>query len=352
LDPVKSSPEITREARNESGTTRTAVVVGFVADDRTGKPVGGTLVSTTGTSFPVSAKTDASGFYQLKIDLQNDSATLVAQRPEPVRRRGIVAHKDGYMDAERQRLPILPGGYTQLNLRLLSQGGPDEVAFESHRARREDRLTSDSGNAKPDQFAKGGTPGIPHSIRVGIDCDCRDCGEVYIMSMESYTKHCLPSEWLPGWLPEALKSGAIAIRSYGAWHVIHPITDIYDICGTACCQVCSDWTASSANAAVMATADEYMIDLNGAIARCEYSAENNDLNNRDGCGDGFIKNNPAAACLDDFVCKGARQSGHGRGMCQWGTQRWAQLQGKTYEWICDHYYGPYHFVRKKLNPRT
>jgi hypothetical protein len=70
----------------------------------------------------------------------------------------------------------------------------------------------------------------------------------------------------------------------------------------------------------------------------EYSAENN----LGGCPDGFTGNNTSWPCLADPVDAGRAFNGHGRGMCQWGTQNWAkateQGQGKDYVWIVNHYY--------------
>jgi len=37
------------------------------------------------------------------------------------------------------------------------------------------------------------------------------------------------------------------------------------------------------------------------------------------------------------LCTGRARSGHGRGICQWGTQRWAQ-DGQTWAWMTTHYY--------------
>ncbi len=143
-----------------------------------------------------------------------------------------------------------------------------------------------------------------------------------------------------------LKAGAIAIRSYGGWYVYHPITSTYDICDTTSCQVYGTATASSTNAAVDATAGIYVVDSSGAIARAEYSAENN---NSGSCGNCYTINNPNdSICLSDSVCCGTTLNGHGRGMCQWGTQRWATNQGKTYDWITDHYYSAYGWTRRQL----
>jgi hypothetical protein len=67
----------------------------------------------------------------------------------------------------------------------------------------------------------------------------------------------------------------------------------------------------------------------------EYAAEDN--NNY--CADGFT-GSPADnwPCLDDFVDAGTTFNGHGRGMCQWGTQRWAVNQARDWMWIVNHYY--------------
>jgi len=42
--------------------------------------------------------------------------------------------------------------------------------------------------------------------------------------------------------------------------------------------------------------------------------------------------------MSDSVCAGQAFNGHGRGMCQWGTQRWATNQAKDWQWITNHYY--------------
>lgn len=190
----------------------------------------------------------------------------------------------------------------------------------------------------------------PTSIRVGRSCSCNSCSTVVTVSMETYTKRVLPHEWITSWHAESLKAGAIAIRSYGAWYVYHPINSSYDICDTTCCQVYSTTQNASTDAAVDATAGIYLVDTAGNIARAEYSAENNDNGNRDGCGNCYTSNKPSdGVCLSDNVCCGTTQNGHGRGMCQWGSQRWALNRGMGYAWIVDHYFAAYPFTRKNLS---
>lgn len=168
------------------------------------------------------------------------------------------------------------------------------------------------------------------------------------MSLETYVKRGLNDEWIASWTADSLRAGAIAYRSYGAWHVANPRSVNYDICSSACCQVNDPDTSTSSNSAVDATAG-ILLTRDNAIFRAEYSAENNawddpndglDCANADlSCGNGFA-GSPAAGwpCLADSVAAGHGCFGHGRGMSQWGSQRWALDQGRRWPWIVDHYY--------------
>jgi hypothetical protein len=189
----------------------------------------------------------------------------------------------------------------------------------------------------------------PATIRVGQSCSCSSCGSVVTVSMETYTRRVLAKEWISSWNAESLKAGSIAIRSYGAWYVYHPISGSYDICNTTCCQVYSTTEYTSTNNATAATANIYLVDTAGNIPRSEYSAENNDSTGADGCGNCYTSNKPNdGICLSDNVCCGTTKNGHGRGMCQWGTQRWAANRGMGYAWITDHYYAAYNYSRQTL----
>jgi hypothetical protein len=189
----------------------------------------------------------------------------------------------------------------------------------------------------------------PTSIRVGRNCSCASCSTVVTVSMETYVKRVLPHEWITSWNAESLKAGAITIRSYGAWHVYHPRASNYDICDTTCCQVYGTTQYTSTDNAVNATAGIYLVDSSNNIVRAEYSAENNDSNGRDGCGDCYTSDKPNdGICLSDSVCCGYTQNGHGRGMCQWGSQRWAANRGMGYVWIVNHYFDAFGWTMKNL----
>lgn len=160
------------------------------------------------------------------------------------------------------------------------------------------------------------------------------------MSLESYTGTGLNDEWIPSWGTESLKAGAVAYRSYGAYYINNPYNGTYDLANTTCKQVWQPSSSTSCVAAATATSSQVLTNgVGGPIARSEYAAETNGF----GCGDGFTGcitcGTPAWPCIGDAVCAGSASAGHWRGMCQWGSQRWAQT-GQTYTWILNHYYNP------------
>jgi len=222
----------------------------------------------------------------------------------------------------------------------------------------------------------------PNTIRIGTSCDegrFKCVGEVQVRTLEDYTLRGLDDEWGPGifggWDPQALRAGAIAYRSYGAHHVRNPAcpagkpqcTTEYDICNTDVCQQFDDTLELlSHRAPVQATAG-IMLERDGNLARAEHSSENNNLANPDPtkcrnpdpdltCGNGYAGSEnqdlPEGvrffnwwSCLRDEPCaaRGGDESpyyclGHGMGMCQQGTDRWAKGRKKLWNWIVDHYY--------------
>jgi hypothetical protein len=81
----------------------------------------------------------------------------------------------------------------------------------------------------------------PDTLRVGTNCDGTFCpGEVDVVSLETYVKRGLDNEWAPPiqWGAQALRSGAIAYRGYGAYYFYNPLRkNKYDICSAPQCQV-------------------------------------------------------------------------------------------------------------------
>ena len=178
---------------------------------------------------------------------------------------------------------------------------------------------------------------VPSSIRVGSSCPSKlTCTVFNVYTLDTYTRLGLDDEWISSWNTNSLKAGAIAFRSYGVYHVYHPLTANYDICNTTSCQVMDPTdSATSVDTATAQTTGSIVVDSTGANPFfAEYAAENN----ANLCPDGMTGNNGSWPCMNDLVDAGQTFNGHGRGMCQWGTQRWSVNQGKDFVWIVDHYY--------------
>ena len=147
-------------------------------------------------------------------------------------------------------------------------------------------------------------------------------GKVQTLPLDDYVKGVLPHEWITSWEPESLKAGAIAIRTYASsWVAQGGKYPCADLCDTTASQVYGDETNPKTNQAVDATRGQVLV-KDGQLVFAEYSAENS---------------SPTKFGVDDPPCAGKALFGHGRGMCQWGTQRWALL-GKDFAWMALHYY--------------
>ena len=167
----------------------------------------------------------------------------------------------------------------------------------------------------------------PSTIRVwrrGIDGSSASCsGRVDTIPLEKYVKGVLPHEWIRSWHGESLRAGAIAIRTYAAsWVRSGGKYTCADLDDTTASQVYRDELFTVTNTAVDATASTFAM-KNGIPVFAEYSAENG---------------HPTATGISDSPCAGKPRNGHGRGTCQWGSQRWASLHAKSHAWIIEHYY--------------
>ena len=148
-------------------------------------------------------------------------------------------------------------------------------------------------------------------------------GRVDVIPLEEYVKGVVPHEWIPSWHDESLRAGGIVARSYAwGWIEAGGKYDCADLDDTTRSQVYREDRTTRASAAVDSTAGVGVV-RDGAVIRAEYSAENGD---------------PTAFGVDEPLCAGRELFGHGRGMCQWGSQRWATQRGKAAEWMVEHYY--------------
>lgn len=197
--------------------------------------------------------------------------------------------------------------------------------------------------------AQAATVPVPGSIRVGTNCSGRSCSAVSVYALEDYVGRGLDEEWIPSWDPDSLAAGAVAYRSYAAYYVAHPVNSRYDICSSTSCQAFNADSVAATVAAAATTRGVLLTRDGQTAAFSEYSSENNAwddpgdglscVNNDLSCGNGrngSPRNN--WPCMADEVGRGRGCFGHGRGMSQWGSQRWAANNGRDWKWIANHYF--------------
>jgi len=167
---------------------------------------------------------------------------------------------------------------------------------------------------------------LPRTIRVwrrAVDKSTDSCsGRVDELGLEDYVAGVVPSEWMASWEPESLQAGAIAARTYASfWAATGGKYNCADLDDTTWTQVYKDKRHPRTDAAIAAT-EGASVQRGGSLVFAEYSAENG---------------SPTRFGVEDATCTGKKVDGHGRGLCQWGSQRWA-LRGETAEWMIAHYY--------------
>ncbi len=342
LDPEQIPEQLRSETVGASLAPGTALVHGYVVDADTGEPLAGVEVSLHGAR----AQSDATGYFSFNVAVPSTAPDSLPESGD------LLAERAGYQSYLLANTPIVEGD-SRLVIEMRPGAGA-QVLDDTHKLMRSSEeleqsqaapsMAPDAEPPGPDALDNAALVSIPPtSIRVGYNCSCTTCSTVEVMSLETYVKRGLPREWIASWRAHSLRAGAIAYRSYGSWYVEHPLRANYDICNTTCCQVNSTSTSASTNSAVEYTAG-ILLQRGGSVLRAEYSAENNNLcgtgcsNSSCTCGDGNA-GSPGASwpCVSEPYDAGHACAGHGRGMCQWGTQRGALL-GQLWNWIEDHYY--------------
>ena len=307
---------------------------GRIVDAMTGEAVAGARVRVEGTELL--AITDESGLYELDAPAGGHDVHVAAE---------------GYFGLTRHDVVIRELEETESDVAIYAER-PDEAAVEAHMERRALRhlLRDDpsdpalrpeaaaflrgeldlGGHVEHDHPEVGGARAAlgapPATVRIwrrSIDGASASCsGRIDVIPLEEYIKGVLPHEWIPSWHDESLKAGSLAIRTY-VWNWVSRggKYDCADLDDTTRSQVYRDDRMDVTNRAVDATTGMAIV-AGDALVSGEYSAENG---------------SPTALGVSDPLCAGRALYGHGRGMCQWGSQRWA-LDGKDHRWIATHYY--------------
>lgn len=380
LDPIEPPRELQPENVAALHRVNETVFVGFLVDEDTGEPLADAVVRTEPGGNET--RTDARGYFQIYVPVQ----TLSEATNTPAK---LIFAQPGFRTEERCYLELWSEGDWIYRIRLDRGDGVKSVDERTLRrrstypvsVREENPATPQIVVVQPEtipiesalaQALVGGGDistqqlasttahvRIPTNIRVLR----QDNVTIDYISLQTYGHRSLPSEWIASWGSvgpgnsgtNSLNAGAVASRTYAVGYVNNPIAATHDICASTSCQVYNQAvTDTRTTAAVNFTANYVMFQPGtGRVGFkiTEYSAENNQLGMA--CGDGFTA--PTGGCLSDPVCAGEPEFGHGRGMCQWGTVKWAtglKFPGNGFSnttltngfprrdwiWICEHYF--------------
>ena len=374
LDPVETPREISPEHVATLHRVNETVFVGYVVEEESSQPIAAALVRTEPSGRE--ARTDARGYFQIYVPVQ----TLAEAQSSPAR---LSFGRPGYTTEERRYLELWSKGDGIYRIRLNRGSGTTFVDERDLRRRSHYPIatrdvaptTVDSPDKAPLPTTRGSislenadspvrAASTPVSVRVPTNIRVlrQDGVTIDYLSLQTYCQRSLPAEWIASWGStgpgnsgtNSLLAGAVALRTYAIGFVNNPSAPAYDICGTTSCQAYNHTLSDSRTTAAVNFTANYVMNQPGAarigFKITEYSAENNSLGFS--CGDGFTQ--PSSGCLADPVCTGETRFGHGRGMCQWGTARWASgrrmagrvtgdtttngLPQQNWIWLSEHYY--------------
>ena len=329
LSPTAPPREFSPESIASFRGARQILIIGFVSDATSGTALPGVKISAR--QLNANAETNDRGFFVLRASAPATYSSDTAIRTD------VRFDKAGYRSVLRQNARVTIETVAKYRVSLEPGAGVLTI-HEQHRGDTRDQQDSDANSAHISKKDRSLSPTLPSSIRVGRNCSTStSCTTVEVAALEDYTKHVLPNEWVASWRSESLKAGSVAVRSVGTWYTVHPKTDSYDVCDTTACQVYDpDSSNGSTDAATDATAKNVLVERGtDTVAKAEYAAENN---HHDPCNDGQTGDGSSWPCSDDKLCLGQAVNGHGRGMCQNGSQRWASQSSKDMDWILTHYY--------------
>ena len=339
LDPLTSNQMLNTQRIKSLLKPDAALLLGYVVDDVSGEPLSNVSLKIGESKFL--AVTDANGYFEVMTPALCEARTTLDLNFE----------KALFNKAIYNNFEITPSTDFIFTVRMkkgLSNNNPFIPLNE--------KCTDCTPQTLFTDMAVTGFV-LPLNIRVGKNCTGTSCTSAQVYSLQTYCKYVLPAEIYACWGNLAggmnsLQACAVAVRSYAMYYVYNPINPgLYDICDNTYCQYMGTVLSTNTSTAVDNTFG-YILTSSSGVVRSEYSAENNNK----GCGNGYSGTGSAWPCIYDPVCTNGTPNGHGRGLCQWGTVRWATgrlvttsspcSQGnahtygtKTWQEILSHYYG-------------
>jgi hypothetical protein len=154
------------------------------------------------------------------------------------------------------------------------------------------------------------------------------------VDFKDYVKNVLPNEWIASWSTDALKAGAMAVKTYAWYRVLNPKNSQYkkkgfDVRDDTCDQVYKPNSAVPKTSQAVDETWDWVMTRNGKIFEAQY-----------------VSGTPGSP--EPCVVKGRKKKCYPGRMSQWGTQYWAE-QGKDWQWILHYYYDPINLSKANRN---
>jgi SpoIID/LytB domain protein len=147
--------------------------------------------------------------------------------------------------------------------KVARQGGANRVLFHTNRWHRWKTLRGQGefyAHGNPIRlYTPSGARAYRGRLRTAVASGSRVT--VNVVTLEGYLKGVVPWEMPASWHPAAVRSQAVAARTYAAYERAHPRSSAYQICDTTACQVYGGYDAEQAasNRAVDATAHRILL---------------------------------------------------------------------------------------------
>jgi hypothetical protein len=172
-------------------------------------------------------------------------------------------------------------------------------------------LSSGKATETADESASAESLTIPSTIRVFIT----ETGEIEEVDFKDYVKNVLPNEWIASWDMEALKAGAMAVKTYGWYWTINQKYpgQGYDVRDNESDQIYKPGSSHPRTDQAVDDTWNWIMTRDGEIFQAQY-----------------IAGTPGDPDPPE---------GYEGRMSQWGTQYWAE-EGKDWQWMLYYYYDP------------
>lgn len=310
-------------------------LAGIVRDLLSGQPIGGAAVFALGSSTVA----DERGYYQLSLPSGSHEVTAVAPGYLTMSRTALVP--PALLDFAM--LPANPTPEQQDGLYALLVQTPEWPA-----------AGSPLPTISPDHAAAAIT--IPDTIVVRWPD-----GSQSTLPLDEYLRHVVPAEMPASWPAQALRTQAVAARTYAVAY-----SQAYGyICTTPSCQAYGNATYPTTDDAVYSTHNQVIV-ADGLLAWAFFFAQCNGVTTRNS--EQALANTEAGNTCSvngwSYVsycrarpCSGHASygnscgyHGHGVGMCQWGARDFGN-QGLAYDQILARFYSGIQLIGTDGPPR-